>query len=145
GGAARSFDVETGTWPSEHDSLARQLALLVEPALDGVLFEEVAPNDESSDRPYEIIAHADGQHVTVLAADLGDWWDVDAVVGLLNTLLRDRESDERLVVLDSGGDQSVTVVGGSEPALREAIAQRLIAPGSGMAAYQGGTAFERQV
>jgi hypothetical protein len=45
------------------------------------------------------------------AENRGDWYDVEAVVGLLNALLVARKSDTRLGMLQTG-DQSVLVVAG---------------------------------
>lgn len=106
-----SFDAETGTFPNGHEFLLSDLAELAGKDLKGVRFEEVAPTDEEDLRGeghYTLVAYMDGKRYAVTARNLGDWYDVPATVGLLNTLLKDRKSAERFVTLETG-DQTVKV------------------------------------
>lgn len=138
------FDAETDQWPNEHDSLARHLAALVAPELDDIVFAEEPPSVDDETAPYVVHAWSQGRRVSVQAANLGDWWDVDAVVGLVNTLLRERGSTQR-VVIESDGGQGGTAVAGDAAALRAAVAEGLLTAAEPMASYRSGVAFERQV
>lgn len=141
-GHAYWFDVETGLFPNEHDGLLRALADLVSPALDGATFEEIAPpNDEG---PYQLVARMDGRTYRVPAENLGDWYDVTAVLRLLDTLIAARKADARLVMLDSQ-DQTAIVVGGSRKAVGEALRLGLIHSGDADEPAAAGKAFEAQV
>lgn len=141
-GYAHWFDVETGEFPNQHDGLLRELAELVRPALDGVVFEEVAPSDDEG--PYQLFAYADGMRYRTRAENHGDWYDVDAVLRLLDALLQARKSSDRYLALDTG-DQTLIVVGGPRRAIDAALAQKLLIPGDPAEAERAGKAFEAQV
>jgi hypothetical protein len=138
------FDVETGTFPNEHDSLLRSLADTVRPALDGVVFEEIAPDIDDEDGGYVLRAYVDGQRLETTAENLGDWYDVDAVLRLLDAVLHERRSDQRFVLLETM-DQTATVVGGKAEVLRAALEAKLITTGDPKAAEALGKAFEDRV
>lgn len=141
-GYAHWFDVETGEFPNQHDGLLRELAELVRPTLDGVVFEEVAPSDDEG--PYQLFAYADGMRYRTRAENHGDWYDVDAVLRLLDALLQARKSSDRYLALDTG-DQTLVVVGGPRRAIDAALAQKLLIPGDPAEAERAGKAFETQV
>lgn len=143
-GHAYWFDVETGTFPNEHDALLRALADTVHPALDGVVFEEVAPDIDDEEGGYVLRAYVDGQMLETPAENLGDWYDVDAVLRLLDAVLLERRSDQRFVLLATM-DQTATVVGGPGEALRAALDAGLIRTGDPKAAEALGKAFEGHV
>ncbi len=138
------FDVETGTFPNEHDSLLRSLADTVRPALDGVVFEEIAPDIDAEDGSYVLRAYVDGQMLETTAENLGDWYDVDAVLRLLDAALLERRSDQRFVLLETM-DQTATIVGGKADVLRAALDAGLITSGDPKAAEALGKAFEDRV
>ncbi len=130
------FDVETGFFPNEHDSLARALIARLMPELKDVVFEEVAPEesadaddeedeDDEEAEDYVLRAYFAGLCHTVYPKNLGDWYDVAAVVGLLNVLARQVESDQRLVMLATG-DQNALVLAGREASLTSAIRDGLL-------------------
>ncbi|KRD74938.1 hypothetical protein [Lysobacter sp. Root983] len=141
-GYAHWFDVETGQFPNAHDSLLRELAALVRPSLSGVVFEELAPEDDEG--PYQLVAYADGMIYRTRAENQGDWYDVDAVLRLLDALLRARKSQDRYLALDTG-DQTLIVVGGPRAAIDAALRQKLLTPGDPAEAERAGKAFETQV
>src|SRR5690606_19384187 len=102
-GRTEWFDAETGTFPNAHDALLAELAALASPVLDDVIFEEIPPAEsEMDDGPYRLHAYADGKRYALRAENHGDWYDVHAVIGLVNALLVARNSDIRLVVLPTG-------------------------------------------
>lgn len=113
------FDAETGVYPNSHDFLLADLAELAGKDLKGVRFEEIAPTDEEDLRGeghYTLVAFMDGKRYAVTARNLGDWYDVPASVGLVNTLLKERKSATRLVTMETG-DQTVKVRAGTVASL----------------------------
>ena len=143
-GYAYWFDTETGMYPNEHDSLMRALAERVSPALDDAVFEEIPPASDAEDAPYLLRAYVGGQRYSVRADNLGDWYDVSAVLRLMNRMLSDLGREERLVVLASGG-QDVVAVGAPQSVLDAAFAQGVLRSGAPMEAIESGKAFEREV
>jgi len=116
---ALSFDAETSAFPNGHHLLLADVAELAGRDLKGVRFEELAPTDEEDLRGeghYTLIAFMDGKRYAVKARDLGDWYDVPATVGLVNTLLKERKSAARVVTLETG-DQTVKLRADSVAAL----------------------------
>lgn len=124
-GRGHAFDTETGTYPNEHDSLLRALAALQPDAIPGAVFEEVAPALDDEEQPYLLRAYVGGERFDAEARNLGDGWDVEAAVGLLNAVARARGADVRWVSLATE-DQVATVVAGPTPALRAAIGEGLL-------------------
>jgi hypothetical protein len=160
-----SFDVETGMFPNEHDSLLRELAALAPEALEGVMFEEIPPadapdgvilddgtrlrpdtldRDPGGARRYTLVAYLDGKAFTTAADDLGDWYDTTAVIGMLNELARRHQSSTRWQVLPTG-DQTAIVVAAPGDAIRRAIDAGLIEVADPDRARQDGRASEEQV
>lgn len=138
-GRALQFDAETGIYPNEHDSLLRQLSSLAPSVLETVTFAEEA----NADAPYQLHAWREGQRWSTPARNLGDWYDVDAVVGMLNALARTAESSVRWLVL-AGDDQTLTVAAAPTDALRTALSEGLIeAAGMDAARTRGLEAEER--
>ncbi|MEA5123617.1 hypothetical protein [Xanthomonas floridensis] len=141
-GYIHGFDAETGQFPNAHDSLLRTLAPLVQPALDGAVFEEQAPDQESG--PYRLVAYLDGKRYHMLARNLDDWYDIDAVLRLLNAMLADRARAERFASLHTN-DQIAWVVGAPQSALQAAFKAGVLQPGDAGGAEQQGKAFEHAV
>ncbi len=141
-GYGYGFDVETGMFPNGHDSLLRNLARLVSPALDNAIFEEIAPPDD--DGPYELRAYLNGKRYRIRAENLGDWYDVAAVLQLLDFMLADQKAQYKLVPLPTE-DQTLTVIGGTSSAIDQALKANLIRRGDTGRAEQLGKAYENQV
>jgi len=144
-GRAHWFDVETGQYPNEHDALLYALAAIASPALDEARFEEIAPSAEPTDEaPYLLHAYLGGKRYSVAAENLGDWYDVEAVLGLLNALLIAEGSDVRFTNTPTG-DQTAIVIAAPKRAFAALIADGLLErgrPGQGM---EDGKAFEQRV
>lgn len=140
-GRALQFDTETGIYPNEHDSLLRRLSALAPSAFGEAVFaEETGAN---ADGPYQLHAWREGQRWSTEARNLGDWYDVEAVVGMLNSLARSAESSVRWVVLMTE-DQTAMVVAAPQDALENALHEGLIeASGSDEARAAGLEAEER--
>lgn len=117
------FDVETGTFPNHHDELLRELAALAPTALPDARFDEHPPPFESGE-PYVLTASLGGRSHAVVARDLEDWFDVETVVGLLNSLAREAGNPTRWQQLRAT-DQGATIVVGPGPVIERAIAQGL--------------------
>lgn len=111
-----------------HADLARDLARLV--GLHSFTFAEVPPAYDQSWEPmsdglYWVHAWEGSWRYSAPARDVGDWLDTHQVVGLLNSLLGQRESEPRLVVVQSWtGTQAV--VAGTPEALEAASSEGLL-------------------
>jgi hypothetical protein len=141
-GRLLEFDVETGTFPNEHDVLLARLARFAGSDLDGVLFEEVPPPDD--DGPYRIHAYLGNKRYQAEAQNLGDWYDLDTVLGLLNSTLRERGSEIRYVSLPTG-DQMAKVIAGPATSLVEAHRQGVLRTEAPDQAAETGKEFEERV
>jgi hypothetical protein len=136
------FDTETGNVPNEHDALLARLAKLATPVLDGVVFEEIAPKNDVG--PYSLRAYMDDKRYTLAANNNGDWYDMEAVIGLLNALAIERKSDMRFVVLPTH-DQTARVFAAPALAVGQMVADGAIQIEDANAAMKDGKAFEDQV
>ena len=143
-GYGTGFDVETGMYPNHHDSLMRELAELVAPELKDAVFEERAPSIEDESEPYELTVYAGGKRFRTMAENLGDWYDVGAVLDLLNAVMSDRKAADKFVVLDTG-DQTAIVLAAPAPALAKAVDAGLIEAGDPAQAEKLGKEFEDRV
>jgi hypothetical protein len=94
--------------------------------LSGILFEEEPPPHRTEPAPdfpagqrlsidpgakYVLHAYFSGKRYTTSANEQGDWYDLPAVVGLLNYVLRDAGSPVRFVALDMGGQDAALIAG----------------------------------
>jgi hypothetical protein len=127
------FDVETDAFPNEHDALLVELARMAGQELSDVRFEEVAPDPDAprdeegaGGAPYLLRAYANGQRYSLEATDYGDWYDLEAVLGLLNSLSRERGSSVRFLPLFTG-DQTASIAVGKHDALAQLVKDRLLA------------------
>jgi hypothetical protein len=137
------FDVETGMFPNEHDALLFELAEIAAPVLDDALFEEIPP-DEESDKAYVLRAYLDGRCYEIAAENFGDWYDVDAVLKLLQALLEARRSPVRFESLATG-DQTARVIAGPKRAIATLAADGLLITGAAAVAMRVGKEFEEEV
>jgi hypothetical protein len=143
-GQAHWFDVETGLYPNQHDSLMRSLAGLVAPELDDAVFEERAPVVDDESEPYQLLAYADGTQYRTKARNLGDWYDVDAVLRLMNAIMEDRRADARYTNLATK-DQTLIVVAAPPAAIEKAVKGGLLKLGNPSEAERVGKEFEERV
>jgi hypothetical protein len=112
-------------YPNNHDSLMRRLAALVSPELDDAVFEETAPHIDDETGPYTLTVYTAGERLRAEARNLGDWYDVEAVINLLNAAAKERGSKSRFVALASD-DQTMAVLGAPAGAIARAIQGDLI-------------------
>ncbi len=143
-GHAYWFDVETGMYPNQHDSLMRRLSSLIAPELDAAVFEELAPELDDESAPYELVAYAGGKKYRTLAANLGDWYDVNAVLRLMNTITEDQKSQTRFVSLATE-DQTMIIVAAPSATIAAAVKQGLLQLGDPSEAERLGKDFEDRV
>jgi hypothetical protein len=136
------FDSETDQFPNEHDGLLAELAVLAAPALDDVVFTEDAPPETEMDTgAYWLTAYADGRAYRLRAENLGDWYDVNAVIGLLNAVLVAKGSPLRYAVLPTG-DQTAIVTAGPGASLTSLVDRGLLELAGADDARASGKAFE---
>lgn len=154
-GGAHSFDMETGRFPNQHDVLLTRLARMAGPPLADVRFDEVPPeSDRAPGRRYDgrrgnrqgtytLRAYADGTLYTVEADNNGDWYDAGTVLGMLNSLARELDTDVRLVSSRSTG-QSAYVAIGPPGGLAAARRAGLLEFGNAEDAANRGRSYERR-
>lgn len=124
-GRLYDFDVETGTFPNGHNWLLEHLAALADSGLKSATFEETPPTDpDDEEQPYLLTGRLDGRTWQLQAANYGDWYDVTAVLALLNRMATEGGYPERFITLDTG-DQSALVVAVNQTALRELVTRGL--------------------
>jgi hypothetical protein len=147
-GRLHELDLESGTYPNEHDSVMRSLAALARPELDGILFLETPPpfdeaSGEDDGSPYGLDAWIGGRHWRVDLQNEGDWYDVDRCLGLLNRILEERGSAMRFVSLRTDGP-AVAVVAGDRDGLERLASDRLLLVADPSSVRESGRAFEQQ-
>jgi hypothetical protein len=146
-GRAVAFDAETGVFPNAHDHLLRELAALAPGALDGFVFQEVPPaegDEAQGGGGYRLLAWGGGKRYEAAAANLGDWYDLEATLGFLNAIARERGSDVRWMALATG-DQMAHVAAGPAAALSALVAEGLLDAGEADEARTSGRLVEQQV
>lgn len=108
-GRMTMFELETGTFPNHHDLLLDELAGLTGGELDDVFFEEIPPRLDmqtgKSRGEYVLHAYMDEKRYTVEVENHGDWLDFDKSLAFINTLLHQKQSDVRCVVLGVAWDR----------------------------------------
>lgn len=141
-GRLHDFDVETGTFPNGHNWLLAHLAALADSGLNKATFEETPPADaESDEQPYLLKGRVGGRTWQVQARNFGDWYDVGAVLTLLNRMAEEGAYPERFIVLDPN-DQTAQIVAINAAALRELMAKGLLEMPSADLARTLGKEFE---
>jgi hypothetical protein len=99
---------------------------------------------DASSGHYTLRAYRNGWRYEIEARSFGDWYDVDAVLALLNSVLSDARSDLRYRALATS-DQFASVVLASEQGLAAASKAGWLSFGQGGAAREQGEAFEDEV
>lgn len=138
-----SFDAETGTHPNNHDALLYEIAGLFGEAFDDATFAETAPHWDSEE-PYQLYATLDDRNWKRQAENYGDWYDVSAVLDLVNEMAADTGIPDRIMPLETG-DQTVTVIVGPGRSLISAANDGLIRPADATAGMSRGKAFEEEI
>lgn len=142
-GNTYGFDTETGMFPNDHHLLLGEIA--AQSGLVNVEFSEIPPSShESENEPYKLAASTNGKIYHRKAKNYGDWYDVDAVLSLLNEIAKDRNSQTRFVSLPTE-DQSSIILIIEEQKLRELLNEGVIQLASSELAMELGKVFEERV
>jgi hypothetical protein len=146
-GRLTAFDAETDELPVRHDRLLRQLAAhsggAFKPEALFQRWEQRSKDDE--DAPYSVqFIHA-GRLYRFSAQNLGDWYDVSAVLGAANRALAEVGETRRFVPLDVDSQEAYIVF--VTPRALEMAARELYLAGSADPdhARRAGKAFEEGV
>lgn len=126
-GRAAVLDAEA-RGPQSHDVVLRRLARLVRPELDGATFEDIMASDGTSAE--SLVAYVGGERFATPVHAKDDWYDLDATVGLINSVLQARGGTMRLLMLQSEG-QIVLVAAGTPDHLGNAVRAGLLKPYDG--------------
>ncbi len=119
------FDGETGFFPNNHDFLLDQIATLSK-ELSIATFKEVAPGEYNDyDSPYQLIASFKGKEYHQVAQNYGDWYDISAVLTLLNNIAIDNQLPDRFITLPTG-DQTAIVLVIQQDILKQFITKGLV-------------------
>jgi HEAT repeat protein len=146
-GTATMFDVETSTIPCHHDRLILDLA----EASHGqfapewpIQFWHRASEDDYNG-PYSVQFVVKGRVFRTGAENYGDWYDVDAIVRLINFALETGGQPQRFITLDSEDQIAAFVF--ADPAAFLPIAEKCRLPLSDdpSKAMRQGIEFERRV
>lgn len=119
-----AFDAETGMVPARHDELIDDIAA----ASAGRFVPEAAletyttPSEESETGTYRVQFIHRGRLYRFAPEDLGDWYDVPAVLVAVDRALLDAQVKERPVALKSGG-QDVALIFADPGALKAAAGE----------------------
>jgi hypothetical protein len=138
------FDAETGMFPNQHDVLLAQIARL-SPGFKAATFSEVPPRDYRDDKtPYQLGASLNNKRYQQTAQNYGDWYDVNAVLTLLNRMAQDSQSPDRFITLPTN-DQTAIVMVIDKTALQTLRTDGLIILDDSSRAMLLGKEFEEQV
>ncbi|MDP2310142.1 MAG: hypothetical protein Q8P18_29260 [Pseudomonadota bacterium] len=113
------FDEGRDLSPIPYDALLTRLGAIASPVLDDVVFDMV-PGDPPTDVPYRLRAFAGGRGWEVVIYDEGLGFDRAAVLGILNTICRQLDSEFRFVATPTDFG-SIEVCGGDGDALYGAV------------------------
>jgi hypothetical protein len=136
------FDVETGMFPNNHDYLLAEIAALS--GLKEARFTEQPPQSyEADNEPYLLSAEFRGQSYQQQGENHGDWYDLNAVLLLLNRMAVDQKMGDRFMVLPTG-DQTAIVWVVDKETLTQLLKEGLISLSPVGLSMQEGKAFEEQ-
>jgi hypothetical protein len=146
-GLMHAFDTETGVVPVRHDQLIETLADVSHGALQVEASSEVMlkKHKEDWDAPYRVQFISKGRLYRFEARNLGDWYDVERVVIILNKALEDGGRQERFLPLNTGDQTSMLVC--MKPAMLKELAEKYYLPIGDdlMQGVQSGKAYEKRV
>lgn len=99
------FDVETGTIPCRHDRLILDFANTSQGKFSPQWPVEYwhSKNEDDYDAPYTVQFVLENRLYRTGAENYGDWYDVDAIVRLINFALETTGQPERFITEESGG------------------------------------------
>ena len=107
------FDAETGFVPVDYDNLILQFSKNSNDKITAIDVWMDAEADSQYNVNYKIYVSANQNIYTISPEDIGDWYDVDLVLKLMNTIAADANLTERFISLNTG-DQTVQVIFGPQ-------------------------------
>jgi len=107
------FDAEVGMVPVDYDELIRSLTKNSNGKFENTGIWMDAKTDAEYNVDYYIYLTANNRIYIAHPEDIGDWYDVEVVLQLLNTALIDSGLKGRYVFIDTG-DQTVQIMFGPE-------------------------------
>ena len=105
------FDAETDFVPVDYDNLIRDFSKNSNGRLSEIEVWMDADVDDDYNVIYKIYVNANKRIYIIEPDDIGDWYDVDMTLKLMNTILSDSNITERFVFIDTG-DQTVQIIFG---------------------------------
>ncbi|MEP3374697.1 MAG: hypothetical protein ABJL43_01145 [Maribacter dokdonensis] len=105
------FDAETGTLPVDYDNLILEFSKNSNGKLKDIEVWMDADVDKNYNVEYKIFVSANNRIYIMAPEDIGDWYDVEMTLNLMNTIAKDANLDERYVFIDTG-DQTVQTLFG---------------------------------
>lgn len=136
------FDAETGMFPNEHDYLMAHVVTSTD--LKHVEFFETPPSESNPDEPYQLRAEINGNTYHQQAKNYGDWYDIEAMLTLMNRVAVSEKFSSRFVALPTG-DQTAIIWTASDNAIQILSQRGLIALGDATLSMISGKAFEDEV
>jgi hypothetical protein len=124
--------------------LLEALAAMFGESLEAVTFVETAPDDWKSEAPYHVRAELGERSWEREMENFGDWYDVGAVLDMLNGIAADLGSTKRIMGLETY-DQYVTVIVGPGESLLIAANEGLVNPALARGSMDRGKTFEEKV
>lgn len=124
-----NFDAETGMVPVDYDEMIRHLAAKSGGKLKDVLVwmdadmpetQSIDNQEDASEIHYKITVVANGKAYTAEPKDIGDWYDVQFLVDMMNRIAADAGLKERYNFLYTG-DQTAQLLFGPEQAVLEVV------------------------
>ncbi|MCY0964683.1 hypothetical protein [Parathalassolituus penaei] len=134
------FDTETGSFPNQHDYLLTEIAALSD--LPALRFTEIPPAEGQDDQPYRLQAVWEDKSWQRDAENLGDWYDVETVLSLLNQIALDLDASSRFVYLPTG-DQTAAVWVVDQEKLAQLLTEGLLTDSGAMRSTLAGKNFEQ--
>jgi len=113
-----------------HDSKLRRLATRAGAPFADVIFEEVLVSRSEEREQYQIRAYFDGLRVAAELDLTDDCYDLKTMVGLLNTVARQLNTNQRFAPVATN-DEAAWIVFGPEPALQEIVSEGLLRVSTG--------------
>lgn len=105
------FDAETGFVPVDYDHLIMDFSKNSNHKLSNITVWMDAVEDKNYNFEYKIYVSANEKIYVMTPEDIGDWYDVEMTMKLMNTILEDSKMVERFIFIDTG-DQTVQIIFG---------------------------------